>query len=84
MDIGRISFSTEDAGIHFGTAVILDNFHWSGTMHCLIDEFMIAQIGAARTSARFFNNLFEMRSGPVALFSFSWRNMLNTSISSIM
>ena len=70
-----MSDSRYAAGEHLGKGVILDILKLSGTTPCLMDAFMMEQIGAASSNAEL-RSLFESWSGPTALLVLSLTNML--------
>ncbi len=47
IDIGLKSASIDKGGRILGIGTTLASFHWEGTIPCLIEELIIAQIGAA-------------------------------------
>ena len=72
MAMGLMSFSKFIGGLHLGSKVTREIFHWFGTSPCLIEELMMAQRGAEMTSAVSFKNLLLMKSGPVDLLMLSF------------
>ena len=59
--IGLISFSMVVGGSCLGSGVILEIFQYSGTVPCLMDELIMAQIGSQSIKARFLIIVFGRR-----------------------
>jgi len=63
----------------FGTGVILEILHWSGTMPWWSDEWIIDVTGAAKKLASSLRILWEIPSGPTDLFNLTLLSSERTS-----